>query len=323
MPRSIRVTAALFLVLGVTGIVYPRLTPRPDPTPRLRLHRAGPCVPARPLNPGHPPARGIDVEELQERLAELGFYRGPMNGVYDSGTVDAVRNLQRSRGTAPTGEVTDLTWWQMASPMTHRSASKQTGRPEGELSIIIDIDSYTLTLLAGGSPYKEYTVAIGKPETPSPPGEWKIVEKAFESGGDFGSRWLGLDVPWGAYGIHGTNRPWSIGRQASAGCFRMHNPDVEELFEWVGAGTPVTIKGPLPEELLGNYGQGSVGLNVVALQLRLRREGFPEAGIADGRFGPATTAAVQSLQGFFDLPADGTADTDELLLLGLRTPAFQ
>lgn len=262
------------------------------------------------------------MEELQERLAELGFYRGPMSGVYDSRTVDAVRNLQRSRGTAPTGEVTDLTWWQMAAPTTHRSASGQTGRPEGALSIIIDIDGYTLTVLAGGRPYKQYTVATGKPEAPSPPGEWKIVEKAFESGGAFGSRWLGLDVPWGAYGIHGTNRPWSIGRQASAGCFRMHNHDVEELFEWVEAGTPVTVKGPLPEELSGSYGQGSVGPGVVALQLRLRQEGFPEAGRADGRFGPATTAAVQSLQGFFDLPADGTADTDELLLLGLRTPAF-
>ena len=45
-------------------------------------------------------------------------------------------------------------------------------------------------------------------------------------GGGFGTRWLGLNVPWGIYGIHGTNQPWSIGTQASAGCIRMFNRHV-------------------------------------------------------------------------------------------------
>jgi len=54
---------------------------------------------------------------------------------------------------------------------------------------------------------------------------------------------MGLNVPWGIYGIHGTNKPWTIGQFASHGCIRMRNKDVEELFEWIPVGTNVLIEG--------------------------------------------------------------------------------
>jgi lipoprotein-anchoring transpeptidase ErfK/SrfK len=44
------------------------------------------------------------------------------------------------------------------------------------------------------------------------------------------------------YAIHGTNRPSSIGTFASAGCFRMLNSDVLELFERVSVGTRVLVQ---------------------------------------------------------------------------------
>ncbi|WP_376801726.1 L,D-transpeptidase [Candidatus Raskinella chloraquaticus] len=43
------------------------------------------------------------------------------------------------------------------------------------------------------------------------------------------------------YAIHGTNAPQSIGREASYGCIRMFNPDVEDLFQRVSVGTPVYV----------------------------------------------------------------------------------
>ena len=45
----------------------------------------------------------------------------------------------------------------------------------------------------------------------------------------------------GNYGIHGTNRPDSIGYYVSNGCVRMREADVEALFELVEIGTPVEI----------------------------------------------------------------------------------
>jgi lipoprotein-anchoring transpeptidase ErfK/SrfK len=55
-----------------------------------------------------------------------------------------------------------------------------------------------------------------------------------------GVRALYLD--WGAYRIHGTNAPGSIGRAASSGCIRMNNGDVTDLFERVHVGAPVYVE---------------------------------------------------------------------------------
>jgi lipoprotein-anchoring transpeptidase ErfK/SrfK len=41
--------------------------------------------------------------------------------------------------------------------------------------------------------------------------------------------------------IHGTNSPRSIGKDASSGCYRMYNDDVEELFELVSPGAEVIV----------------------------------------------------------------------------------
>ncbi len=43
------------------------------------------------------------------------------------------------------------------------------------------------------------------------------------------------------YAIHGTNRPNSVGRFASYGCFRMYNEDIVDLFDRVQIGTPVIV----------------------------------------------------------------------------------
>jgi lipoprotein-anchoring transpeptidase ErfK/SrfK len=55
-----------------------------------------------------------------------------------------------------------------------------------------------------------------------------------------GARAIGLG-PEKEYGIHGTNRPDSIGTAASSGCFRMHNSDVIDLYSRVSLGTPVVV----------------------------------------------------------------------------------
>lgn len=280
---------------------------------------AGPCGPVRTLRPAVPPLRGSDVMELQERLKQMGLYGGPLDGVYDPETVEAVRGLQRRRGAPPTGEVTDRTWGLLADPPGVQAAAREGPPPEGAIAIDIDLATQKLTVLVNGQPHRRFTVAIGKPWSPSPPGEWRIVEKAYERGGAFGTRWLGLDVPWGAYGIHGTNRPWSIGSPASAGCIRMFNEDVEAIFDWIPVGTPVTIRGDLPSELWGTYRSGNSGLGVVSLQMRLREAGFP-AGRADGRFGERTAEAVRALQTFYGLPPDGEAGLSELYLLNLKRP---
>lgn len=59
-----------------------------------------------------------------------------------------------------------------------------------------------------------------------------------------GPRWMGTTAVGDrghVIGIHGNNRPSSIGRAVSHGCIRMYNKDAIELFDTIKVGTPVII----------------------------------------------------------------------------------
>lgn len=107
------------------------------------------------------------------------------------------------------------------------------------IEIIINISAKRLTVYRNGSIYREYIVATGRPETPTPTGIFEVVNKEIDPGGPYGTRWLGLSAR--GYGIHGTNNPASIGTAASNGCIRMYNEDIEALFDITVVGTPVRI----------------------------------------------------------------------------------
>jgi hypothetical protein len=166
--------------------------------------------------------------------------------------------------------------------------------PESEYDIMIDLTESMLYLFKGEEMIKKYVVAQGKPSTPSPVGVWEIVSKARNWGNGFGTRWLGLNVPWGRYGIHGTNRPGSIGHRASHGCFRMRNKDVEELYEIVPYKTKVYVYGG-PYGNLGSQlvhlSPGDRNSHVVEVQKRLKVLGYYNGAI-DGIYGEGMKAAL-------------------------------
>ncbi len=50
-----------------------------------------------------------------------------------------------------------------------------------------------------------------------------------------------LYLGWPTFLIHGSNKPWAIGRRVSSGCMRMYPEDIRKLFELVPVGTRVTV----------------------------------------------------------------------------------
>ena len=50
-----------------------------------------------------------------------------------------------------------------------------------------------------------------------------------------------LYLGWPRYLIHGTNRPYGVGRRLSAGCIRLYPEDIARLYPMVPIGTPVTV----------------------------------------------------------------------------------
>lgn len=107
--------------------------------------------------------------------------------------------------------------------------------------ITISLSTRRLGFHEGGRLVNTYPVGVGKASTPTPTGSYSVREKVMYPGGALGTRWMGLSVPGGNYGIHGTNNPSSIGGYVSNGCIRMYNHDVEELFPKVMIGTAVEI----------------------------------------------------------------------------------
>lgn len=124
-------------------------------------------------------------------------------------------------------------------------------------SIFVDKSQNTLLLKSDEEIVKTYIVSTGKNNC-TPVGTFKIVVKQIdppwfktEANGTtkvippgspenaLGSRWMGFDLP--KYGIHGTIEPQELGKQVTEGCVRLSNPDVEELYMIVPAGTEVAI----------------------------------------------------------------------------------
>lgn len=122
----------------------------------------------------------------------------------------------------------------------------------GKTSIEINLPSRILSLYKDGVLLKEYPVCVGKQSTPTPQGDYWVVYKTVNPywinkedivppgpQNPLGVRWIGITK---SIGIHGNNKPESIGTYASAGCIRMYNRDVMEVYTLVPVNTPVTIK---------------------------------------------------------------------------------
>lgn len=129
---------------------------------------------------------------------------------------------------------------------------------KGPFSAVIDLSDRELTVHHHGYFVRSYPVGIGQ-DGRTPIGTFKVREKLVnptyygtdESTGrrfiidknapnnPLGERWI--DIGDG-YGIHGTIEPDSIGGAESKGCIRLHNRDVEELYDFLGVGSEVVIQ---------------------------------------------------------------------------------
>lgn len=199
------------------------------------------------------------------------------------------------------------------------STTNVHGEHNEDIYIRINLWTNELIVLINNIEIKRFNVASGTEVSPTPIGLFKVEEKSESWGGGFGTRWLGLNVPWGQYGIHGTNKPGLIGKNVSGGCIRMQNKDVESLFELIPTGTMVYIEGPITGKGKGefkNLSLGSKGNLVQLVQHRLKNLGLYD-GIENGIYDVSTERSVKRLQKMNNLPTTGAVTIKEYVLLGL------
>jgi len=131
----------------------------------------------------------------------------------------------------------------------------------GKMGITISKTRNDLLLTANDRFFKRYRVGTGRYDK-TPVGSFVITERIPEPPwwredgrtvpfGDkeniLGTRWMAIKATGATreikgYGIHGTWDTNTIGKAESAGCIRLVNSDVEELFELVPVGTTVVIE---------------------------------------------------------------------------------
>jgi lipoprotein-anchoring transpeptidase ErfK/SrfK len=141
--------------------------------------------------------------------------------------------------------------------------------------VLVSIPDRKLAVIENGNVIATFPVAVGAASSPSPTGEFQIVNRVanptyyrpglvIPSGksNPVGTRWVGLSQK--GYGIHGTNAPRSVGHAASHGCIRLRNRDIERLFTMVQVGDVVQIRGERDEHVSQIFGGGADDTTVAA-----------------------------------------------------------
>jgi lipoprotein-anchoring transpeptidase ErfK/SrfK len=169
-------------------------------------------------------------------------------------------------------------------PSAKPASSPNTTTPSThKRQIVVSIADRKLALMEDGQVLKTYPIAVGTRGTPSPDGDFVIVNRAKDPtyrhgdaeigpGKDnpLGSRWMGLSLK--GYGIHGTNVQSSVGKAASHGCFRMRKQDVEELYTLVQVGDTVTVRREHDEMIARVFAMPAAPATAVAAQTQNNAE---------------------------------------------------
>jgi lipoprotein-anchoring transpeptidase ErfK/SrfK len=118
--------------------------------------------------------------------------------------------------------------------------------------LVIDLHRLRATLWRGGHPVFTAPVGVGRPQWPTPRGEFYVRDKLTDYASPFygpvafgtsGRSAVLTDWPDGGFvGIHGTNAPDLIPGRVSHGCIRLRNRDILRLAKLMPVGTPLTIK---------------------------------------------------------------------------------
>ena len=175
------------------------------------------------------------------------------------------------RQQVPAG-VNAILFWNQGGNLDPRrlQAGQNLLLPLEPLRIEVLQDVHRLSLWIGDWFVKEFRIGVGKDESPTPVGTFRIVDKqvnppwtttidgrkvvvpAGDPRNELGAVWMAIESPqWprsAGFGIHGTITPETVGSHCSNGCVRLRNDQATEVFDWARregngvAATEVTIR---------------------------------------------------------------------------------
>jgi lipoprotein-anchoring transpeptidase ErfK/SrfK len=247
VKRLLAVAAVVFLTAGCQTVPHRKASPKPKPHPKLC--RAGTVRPVGTSAVSFAAyVRTRARAYARPRGAPLArFLHDNVNGVP---TVFSVRAAVLRRDCR-------AGWYRVQLPIKPNGRvgyvrARDVSLVRVRTRIMVDLSRRRLVYYQDGRPVLRIRVGIGARTTPTPVGRF-YVNQSFreEPAGPYGPAAIGISaystvLTWWAQGgpvaIHGTDRPWTIGRAASNGCIHVPNPIVRRLFRITPPGTPVEIR---------------------------------------------------------------------------------
>jgi len=198
-----------------------------------------------------------DTQYFYDRMRALGLYRDGGKGS-DVNQRDMLIRAQAMFNIPITARL-DTTLKQCLiensnlKPKDYLPADHPTG-----IWVVINKSYRILTIYNSDKIVRKCPIAVGANVNDTPTGKYTFVSKFIDprwGGGGYaepiaggapnnplGQRWIGISKGGGGrYGVHGNASPYSIGTNASHGCVRMINTDVEEIFDIIPINTPVWL----------------------------------------------------------------------------------
>jgi len=216
------------------------------------------------LNTALPSLSGIELDAAKTMLADVNktivfsnkrFADDPFGGTYKVQSGDVLQKIAASHGLS----------WEMLCRVNGMSDPKRLRAGatikvlQGPFHAVVSKSQFRIDLYLGapGGPGSMFVtslpVGLGKSNS-TPTGTWKVNDtkqknpkfwgfddlppmEADDPKNPLGEFWLGLDGVAGSavgsegYGIHGTIEPDSIGKNASHGCIRLRNGDIDLVWE--------------------------------------------------------------------------------------------
>ncbi len=211
-------------------------------------------------------SKGKLVKTMQKRLAELGYYDGPISGSFQKYTTRAVKKLQTQNGLESTG-VVDETTWNLVFNDIHVVMPDATPKPTPEptpipFHVVVDVANQ-VTSVYGRDEQGEYTVVVrqmlcstGKKATPSSVGDWTLNGRhatwcVFPKWGNSYARYwtrINSDIAFHSPIYTAVSNSAmqissykALGKRASHGCIRLAVWDAKWIYDNIGKGTVVSI----------------------------------------------------------------------------------
>ena len=238
-------------------------------------------------------AKGAEVQKVQERLKELGFftYKKTTTGYYKN-TQAAVKAFQKQNGLPVTGIVNEVTWnvlFNDEKVATVNDPQRPTPEPTPvPFAMDVDVRSQVVKVYTYDE-NKDYNVLVrvmicstGTTKYPSKPGTYVLSGRKArwctfpKWGGGTAQYWTKIDDNIAFHSImyanYNPDKPNMstfnhLGRRASHGCIRLHTTDAKWVYDNITAGTKVTIHndGNTDKELadFAKYRKSNAGNTVI------------------------------------------------------------